>query len=367
MRVLIVSGTLPPIKCGIGDYTAHLADALSDHATVGVLTSSAVQPVSRDYRFEVLPAVSDWNIRNWLLIWRTLKAWKPDLVHTQYPTQAYGNRILPMWLPTLAALAGPKVVQTWHEYVKQNTLGWLRFSLLYLPSAVVPGGLVAVRPNYLETMSGWYRKIASNKMFRYIPNAPTIPTVILTEAERRKIQRRFVGDSSRKTIVFFGFALPSKGIEQLFEITDPNQHHLVLVCDLESSDRYQKQLLDRASTPEWSGNVTITGFLSAAEVSDILAAADAIVFPFREGGGSWNTSLQAALAFGGFVLSTSTEPSGYVPGRNLYLAKPGDLMSMRQAIARYAGQRVPVTKEMLGIGWPEIARAHIELYADVLK
>jgi hypothetical protein len=46
MRILLISGSLPPMRCGVGDYTASLATALGrcDDTAVAVLTDTAANP-----------------------------------------------------------------------------------------------------------------------------------------------------------------------------------------------------------------------------------------------------------------------------------------------------------------------------------
>src|SRR5260370_39959271 len=104
------------------------------------------------------------------------------------------------------------------------------------------------------------------------------------------IGSRFASPAVR-LVAYFRFAYRPKRVELLFEIADPSQHHLVVIGDLNSKDEYHKSILDRANQAPWSGKATVTGFLPAEEVGRILAAADAIVLPFQDGGGIWNTSI----------------------------------------------------------------------------
>jgi len=65
MKVLLVTGSLPPLRCGVGDYCMHLAAALARHpeAQVTVLTSSAVGEIPAAPRLRVLPVMRDWGLR----------------------------------------------------------------------------------------------------------------------------------------------------------------------------------------------------------------------------------------------------------------------------------------------------------------
>ena len=71
----------------------------------------------------------------------------------------------------------------------------------------------------------------------------------------------------------------------------------------------------------------------------MLAAADAVVLPFRSGGGSWNSSIKAAAVQGTFVLTTSTERHGLDPDGNVYYARPSDAKDLMEALRRHLGRR----------------------------
>jgi glycosyltransferase involved in cell wall biosynthesis len=355
------------MKCGIGDYTAQLAEALGKRpgVAVAVLTDAAAQPVPPGLSYEVLAVARGWK---WPDAWRVLRAarrWKPDIAHMQYPTQGYGRQKLPWLVPSLLAASGLRIVLTWHEYFLQGNIVQLKGSLLNLPNALLPGGLVVVRPNYHARMAPWYRRLVQRKVFQFIPNAPALPAAALSADERAAIRAGFAPEG-RALIVFFGFVYPAKGVEFLFKAADPARHHLVLICDLSEADPYQKQILDLARTDGWAGHVTVTGFRPAGEVSRILAAADAAAFPFREGGGIWNTSLQGALAQGAFVLTTSRERHGFDAADNIYYARPDDVEDMRQALLSHSGRRAARAGPREFASWDEIADAHVRLYASLL-
>jgi hypothetical protein len=356
------------MKCGIGDYTERLAEALSSRpgVTVSVLTdvaAAAVTPSGR--RFELLPVARGWRLSDVTAILRAARAWKPDVAHMQVPTQGYGRRKLPWLLPAILSASGIPMVQTWHEYVLQNSLPAVKHTVLNLPNALAGGGLVVVRPNFLERMAPWFRALVARRPFRYIPNAPSIPVTVWSEDDRRALRAR-LAPGGETIVAYFGFAYRAKGVEQLFEIADPARHRLILICDLSADDPYQRGLLERAAAADWAGRVTVTGFLGAGEAGRMLAAADAAVFPFREGGGDWNTTLQGAAAQGTFVLTTSREPRGFDAASNTYFARVDDVPEMRQALRTHEGRRAAHDQAAAPASWNSIAQAHLELYAEVL-
>lgn len=342
------------MKCGVGDYTACLATALSkrDGMTVSVLTDARADPLRSDYNFEVFPAVKDWTLMHLTEALQIIKRWQPDVLHFQYPTQGYGKGWLPGILPLLCIPLNATIVQTWHEYCPASP----NENLLL---GATPGGLIAVRPGYKEKMPLWMRWLTKHKEFRYIPNASSIPAAELNNAEKLAIRERYL--SSEKTlIVFFGFIYPHKQVELLFEIADPAADHIVLIGDLNMNDSYHKSLMEKAERAPWRDHVSVTGFISSAEAAQLLSAADAAVLPYQNGGGLWNTSIHAFAMQGTFVLTTSFDQQGYNSTENIYYAKPGEIGQMRLALRNYAGRKIDPLQLP---DWEFISKAHVQLYS----
>ncbi len=149
------------MKCGVGDYTAKLAQALAYTAdtTVAVLVDiAASQTDAAAPSLEILPIAHGWTFSDLPAILRTVRKWRPDIIHMQYPGQGYGAHKLPWLLPSILAIVLRKpIVQTWHEYYTQTTLPMLKTSLLNLLNAILPGKVIVVRPHFQKMMSRWYR------------------------------------------------------------------------------------------------------------------------------------------------------------------------------------------------------------------
>jgi glycosyltransferase involved in cell wall biosynthesis len=358
MRILLLTGSYPPMKCGVGDYTGHLAESLGalEGVSVAVLTdvSAASSPAVKGVT--LFPVVRGWTLPCAAHILRTTLGWKPDLVHIQYPTQGYQGRFLSYQLPLLVRSSGFPLVQTWHEY---KPVG----SVTVFANALPTRGFVVVRQDFEKNSSPFYRWIFRRKPFRFIPNAPTIPVAALPEHQRAFIRRKMAPEAER-VIAYFGFVSRAKNVEALFDIADSGRDHIVLACALDPSDPYHAVILGKTEEARWKGKTTVTGYLPPDEAGRILAAADAVVFPFRDGGGDWNTSLQGATAQGTFVLTTSRERNGFDAGRNIYFAEPGNLAEMRKALTLHGGSRGPGQDP--AVAWGSIARAHVFFYRELL-
>lgn len=359
MKVLLVTGSYPPLRCGIGDYTFHLASALALYTDceVGVLTSSGAK--SNNDRISIFPIMDRWRLFELLKAIRVIRSWSANVVHIQYPTQGYGNGILPWILPLFAFLMGKKVVQTWHEIYGEDNV-----PKLFMAKAIVPGGLVFVRPNYKDKLCPSLRWTLKNKKLAFIKNASSIPKSTMTEQERDALRASFLRKQER-LIVFFGFVYPHKGIEHVFEVADPAIDQIVIageIADIELKGKIEN-LINNSS---WSGHVTITGFLPEKDVSNLLSIADAVVLPFRNGGGEWNTSIHSAILQGTFVITTSSVRNGYDENSNVYYAKIDDVQEMKGALNSFSGSRRKYNAEIDDINeWQEIALDHYALYAGL--
>ena len=348
------------MRCGVGDYSFNLAKALiaEPNIHVGVLTSALDKGADQLDRVEVFPIIKKWCLVEVLKVVKIIRIWSPDIVHIQYPTQGYGNGLLPWVLPIIAFFMRKKVVQTWHEVYSRRTA-----PKLFLKS-IVPSGLVFVRPQYEESLHPQLHWALWGKKTKFIPNASAIPRVDFDNLERDVIKYRYLKNQQR-LIVFFGFIYPHKGVELLFEIADSAVDHIVITGEVDKKDRYYQEILRRASTEAWLGKVTITGFLPVADVAELLSVADAVILPFRTGGGEWNTSIHGAVLNGAFVLTTSLFQSGYDKKCNVYYAKVDDIPEMKLALVNYVGSRRKYDVDIDRNEWQGIAKRHCLLYESM--
>jgi glycosyltransferase involved in cell wall biosynthesis len=161
-------------------------------------------------------------------------------------------------------------------------------------------------------------------------------------------------------VVFFGFLYPSKGIELLFDIASPVSDFLIIAGAFKDK-AYIRQLAGVAQAKGWrEDQLHFTGFLSPQDAADLLTIPDAVVLPFLDGGGEWNTSIHSASAQGTLVITTAVPPRGDEPQRNLFTAAPSDICEMRAALDRLAGRRSTPTP--VEAQWQGIATAHLDFY-----
>jgi glycosyltransferase involved in cell wall biosynthesis len=362
MRVLMVTGSYPPMKCGVGDYSRNLAEALAvNHEFhVAILTSISGTGEDKAENLEIFPIMRSWGLAEALKVIKAIRRWSPDIVHIQYPTQGYGGGSLPWVLPMIAALMRRKVVQTWHEGYSGRDA-----PELFLKS-IVPSWLIFVRPQYETKLHPHLRWALWRKRTAFISNASSIPRVKPDEQMKDEIRKRYV-KKQKRLIVFFGFVYPNKGVELLFAIADCALDQIVIAGGFDENSEYGRDIIKRASTEEWLGKVTITGFLPVADVAELLAVADAVILPFRTGGGEWNTSIHGAVLNGAFVITTSLTERGYDGKRNVYFAEVDNVQEMKLALGSYAGRRREYDADIDVNEWRKIGHQHRLLYESIVR
>ena len=363
MKVLLVTGSFPPIKCGVGDYSENVARALARYSSVqvGVLTSKAVSTANVPDGVELFPLIERWSIGEANKAIGVIRRWKPDIVHVQYPTRGYGTGKLPWFLPILAFTMGVRVVQTWHGGYGIGIRDLVKFCL----KMVVPSKVVVVYQEYEAIFHPFLHALVRWKQPGFIANAPAIPRIVLETNERELVRARYAR-ADRRLIVFVGFVFPYKGVELLFEIANPTIDQIVIAGEIGSAE-YLTSLETLARSESWKGHATITKAVSLEELASLLQVADAVVLPFREGGGDWNTSLLGATANGAFVVATSRNEHGYDVRRNVYFARVDDVEEMRAAVNAHAGTRRQYDAQIDGDPWSRVARDHEVLYDNIVN
>ena len=106
------------------------------------------------------------------------------------------------------------------------------------------------------------------------------------------------------------------------------------------------------------------GYLDKVDAGALLAAADAVVLPFREGGGEWNTSIHGAVDNGAPVITTSRRPRADDVESGIRYRPSEDVSAMREALRLSHRKARPAATA--SNDWPSIAARHLEIYAEAL-
>lgn len=335
VRVAMVTGSYPPDACGVGDYTAHLVEALrEDNCEVDVFTAC------------------DFKALNAARLAREISARGPDVVHIQYPTAGYGARLGPQILSLLA----PRCVVTLHEVSQVNPLRRL---------SLYPFSLRACRiiftteyeKDYAARFAPWISGRSS-----VIPIGSAIPSG--TSHTGKDLD----------DIVHFGLIRPRKGIEEVLELA-----RLIRAASLPWRVRVVGMVEPRflpylQGLQNASKDLPVTWDLGLPEdqVALLLARAKVAYMPFPDGASERRSSLLALLANS---VVTVTTMGSFTPremaGAVEYAATPEDALLQVVDILSNTAKRSRLIEAMQQYvrrrEWPQIAARHEALYRDVLQ
>lgn len=395
MKITLLTGEYPPQPGGIGDYTRRLGLALGGEHQVDVLTIQGgqliVYTLPGDDQKCHLPDEQivtsarrglTWSPRCWDAVRATLAERRPDWLHIQYQTGAYGMQagvnLLPWRLRRLPQ--GPRVAVTFHDllepylFPKAGPLRrWVTMRLARDSDAVVTTNTSDAAALARAGLRPTVIPIGSN-----IPVAPP-------EGYGRTAWRAAQGIAPEALLVaYFGLLSPSKGVDLLVaalaELPPAIPWRLLLIggeATAPQDVRYAAEVRAQIARIGMADRVTITGQLAPAQVSAHLLAADLAALPFRDGASFRRGSLLAALAHGCPVVTTA--PADADTSAQLrhdieaLLVPAGSAQALGRAIERLA--RSPDLRGAIGargralaaqFGWPAIAAAHTRIYRNLL-
>jgi glycosyltransferase involved in cell wall biosynthesis len=367
----MILGSLPPMKCGVGDSMVILAGEISSLGKeVGILTSKEAGLIKGVDVINVLP---DWSFKNFFFATRKIIKWDPDLIHFQFPSLGYKTGLLPYFLSLSLTLRGFNVIQTWHEppikspFAENNFERLKRFiySFRYLPNVLAKDNIVFVEKGVYKNLRVWYKLFFKRKVINHIPVTSNIPVCEKPQHELIELKRKI--SRGKNLLVYFGFLFPHKGVDQIFEIADPKKDHILLITSFDNLNKYHNDLKKRIfSLVEWKNNYTITGFINKNEVASLLKAADCVILPFRTETTLRNGSIFAAMLQGSLIITTSKSKSGFNEKYNISYNNPDDINGMKKSLRSLIDIKKR-KKTCTLITWKEIAKMHDELYNHILK
>jgi glycosyltransferase involved in cell wall biosynthesis len=357
MKICFISGALPEVSCGIGDYTDALARALArrDHEVVVITTASPDLRSHSDYR--VVPLQTEWSLGEAGKVAAAVRREHPDVLHVQFPGTGYGRGFGACFAPWAVRLRGsrPLLVTTLHEF---QTLR-LRYRARLAVAVSACDLVIAPDPDELATIE---------RHLRWRPGLETamIPVAanVWPAAEAPRAGESHGG--SELVIGYWGFIRPDKGVDLLLEafaqVLRTRPARLVLAGDPGPEAEYIASIWRRAAELGISAAIRTTGKLPAEQLSAELQSFDVCVLPFRDGLSQNRTTYAAAVEHGLYVVTTGLHQQGFVPETNTAFVQLDDRVALVSAILdapNHPQRQVSATAES---AWDEIANLHLAAY-----
>lgn len=343
MKILIICGTYPPERCGIGDYVHNIVAEIENYS---------------NHQISVL-ANLDWSNRHILSIIKKVKGYKADVIHIQYPGQSYGLSLVPHILSIYF-----RTIVTLHEVSHSKFIR--RLSLLFF----------SLRSKVIFTNT--YENNNFKKLFPWYQNTNTIiPIGSNVNCNLERYDSKIITKQiESKTIVYFGQIRPKKGIEDLLQLgfelgkTDLDLRVLLMGEVLPAFSEYWRKL----QTDTRSKYVEFRLNVSFSEISSVLSSSSIAYFPFPDGVSERRGSVFAALSnhipvFTTRGMQTTSEIEEIVD----FVDSPTELVYKINTVGidnifqRMHTRKVKIDRFLSECSWETISKKHIVLYDSFVK
>ncbi|MCB0077809.1 MAG: glycosyltransferase [Anaerolineales bacterium] len=382
MNLLFLTGEYPPMRGGVGDYTAYLAAPLAAQGHgVTVLTQREAAGATT-LGVAVLPRMARWGVGEWRGMARL--AQRADVVHIQYQAAAFGMGVAPQLMAAfLRRVTKRPVVITFHDlrvpYLFPKAGPLREKSMRFLARSA--SAVVATNAEDAATLRGW----GVERRWQ-IPIGANLPLDLPPQSPVRWRDRwRIPHDAP--LLSHFGFVNRSKDTETLLRAVAalrpqwPDLHLLMIGERVGASDHSNRAYADeiealaeelglREPFLQW------TGSLPAEEVVAGLRAAEVVVLPYRDGASLRRGTLAAPLALGRPVVTT--QPTTPIPflkdGDNIRFTAAESPTALSSAIAALLAdgalrERITAGAATLShhFDWAQIAAQHHAMYQELLS
>ncbi|NDQ56861.1 MAG: glycosyltransferase family 4 protein [Acidipila sp.] len=358
MRIALIAPKFPPLCCGVGDYAIGLAQALraQGHSVIAI-TRPASGARAPEIRVVETP-LKGWGDVGSLL--RILNEERIDRVQIEYSGYGWSRWGFAFWLNALVIalrLRGTPVSLGLHEtylrFADHPRLAAIsvlqRIHILLLASSV--GAVYLNMPERVRNMRRllpWHRA-----GIHYRPNSSTIPVSPVNEHARRQLRLAHGANPGDCVVATFGMFQRGKNLEALLEAVASAKSsrtlRLWLLGDSAGASlRDMDALRERIHVLRIDHQVYWSGYLTPAEVSAHLQAADIFMLPQPDGHLTRSSAFMAAAAHARPVIAVrnAKNQAEFTPGEDVWLVKKSDAAELTAALE--ALEREPELAARLG-------------------
>lgn len=359
-KVLYISGSWPPIKCGVGDYLNNLTQYINSDWVV--ITSAAAD--SSDSVFNI---VKDWKFSDWPIISAKITEVNPDIIHYEYPSTQFGRKPFPNFLPRYIKKQFPQIplLATVHEYHDASKLGKKRIEFTLKP-------FNNIFVSNIEDQKALSSKFPS-KQFELVRVGSNIPVAKMGPLKKRRIYKE-LNPSNKDLVVYFGYIDPSKGVGNLVTSMAEwgSNSRLILATEHNPENPYHTELNKQIVAV--NQDIHWTGYMPSDRISAALQLASVVVLPFDQPISMRRGSLIAALSHGCTIATTGPAAEVLIDQKNSWLMPDNSPNNITRAIGGLLGE--PKLAKLIGLNaketskqfeWKEIAKQHDSEYQRLLS
>ncbi|WP_243346200.1 glycosyltransferase [Parabacteroides sp. FAFU027] len=367
MKVAIITGAVPPAKCGVGDYTDVLiSNLINAGIKIDVITDIKYGENNKGYVLHNV--IKHWyGISFFITVLRVLKEINCDIVHIQYPTISYKGFIEINLLPILLRIKGYKVVYTLHEYSQRPLMSRIR----RWPSVKASHKVIVVEDTFkidLERL----RLITSREKTEVIYIGSNIPKSNAAEGDLLRLRSQLFGNYNGLIASYFGFVNSNKELVTTIETMHTlNKEHrlffkLLIIGELTPSDAYQNEILKRIHEYKLENEIKTVKYLPKEEVGKHIACSDFAIALFSNGVSIRNGSFLALYQEGIKVITTKPKNHYPIKLNNAIFLNSNSVSELKSALQQL--QTLNLNKNLGDIiNWDNIAQEHIRIYNSVYR
>ena len=273
-----------------------------------------------------------------------------------------------------------KTVVTFHDlrtpYLFPKA-GGLRKRVVHQMAKSADGVIVTNRQDFAK-LDG-----VTGKPLEQIPIGSNITVHPVSEADRRRTRQQLGLNSHDFLLGYFGFLNESKGADTLLNALAQldERVHLVFIggrtgaSDPDNNQSFYEQLDVQVEQLGLLDRVHWTGFVEDEQVSQLMASADLMVMPYRDGVSLRRGTLMAALAHGRPLISTQPQVATpeLVHGENVWLVSAENATELSEAITHLRSHQElratlseGATKLSQQFQWDKIASQTADFYESLL-
>jgi glycosyltransferase involved in cell wall biosynthesis len=353
-RVALLCATAPPAVCGIGDYTARLADALRGQGTTADVWTR-----------DTLAGGGPWDAAALRVLARRLRDERSVMLHVQYETALYDHRpSFALGVARAARRVGVPLVTTLHSLDGPPSWGRAHRAAL-LPLLLASADVTVCSGRQFRALSRLPRRLSAKVQLIPVGSNVPAPAALPDRTDRGAPLR----------LVYFGFVWRGKRLEtavrSLAAVVAEIGPATLTVVGAVRDPAYRDEVCALGAALGVADRLTFTGELPTADISCALSRADIALLPYPTGASTGHGTLAAALAHGLPVVTTDLPANRsplFADGDNLLLAPVDDegvfvRQTVRLAAAPALRARVSAGALRLAehFAWPRIAAQVLNL------
>ncbi len=360
MKLALITRRYSPECCGVGDYTARLAESWArqgHEVTVFVASPEKCESQKSEVRNQKELEARKFHVERIRLDARRDVRQAAEAICKAFPEQVQIEYSNYGWSRWGFAFHVDALVRTLRKNGLPVTVALHEFPLEFLQHPLHAGISVVQRLHFARLVLGanevltnteervrilrrWFPWRRERIQFR--PNSSHIP-VAASGAERRAALRAERAARAQVVMATFGMFHPAKRYEAVIEAAGKARSELrpavwLLGDERQAQTAYLEKLRQRVRTSQLDGAVWWSGHLAPSELSAYLQAVDIFVLPQPDGHLTRSSAFMAAAAHGLAVIAVRNDENqkDFAHGENVWLVDASRAELFAQAFRQLA-------------------------------